>query len=83
MLHRKLNLSKKGSKYTYGKNDLFSVVIAFRYLLSKEDFLTFKKELLRIFKQHAKSNVNLEKDELLEYRGFPPNWERITRFHKI
>lgn len=83
LLHRKLNLPKKGSKYMYGKNDLFSVAIIFRYLLPKEDFLTFKKELLRNFKQHEKGNVNLKNDELLEYMGFPPDWERITRFRKI
>ena len=33
LLHKKLGISKNGSKYIYGKNDLFSVVIAFRYLL--------------------------------------------------
>lgn len=29
----------------YGKNDLFAVVIAFRYLLSTEDFSAFKQKL--------------------------------------
>ena len=35
-------------RYIYGKNDLFSVVITFRYLLPKTDFLLFKKQLLHI-----------------------------------
>ena len=40
LLHKKLGISKNGSKYIYGKNDLFSVVITFRYLLPKTDFFT-------------------------------------------
>lgn len=39
LIHKKLNIPEKGSKYKYGKNDLFSVVIAFRYLLPQNDFL--------------------------------------------
>ena len=49
LLHKKLGISKNGSKYIYGKNDLFSVVITFRYLLPKTDFLLFKKQLFAYF----------------------------------
>ena len=31
LIHKRLNIPKSGSKYICGKNDLFSVVIAFRY----------------------------------------------------
>ena len=43
ILHRKMKLPQNGNKYKCGKNDLFSVVIAFRMLLAKEDFAEFKK----------------------------------------
>ena len=73
LIHKKLNIPKKGSKYKYGKNDLFCVVIAFYYLLPQNDFLTFKKQLVHIFNQYEKKNSNLKLDKLCEYMGFPSN----------
>ena len=67
----------------YGKNDLFSVVIAFRYLLPKTDFLQFKKQLLHIFDRYEKRNSNLKLNALFEYMGFPISWKEITKFRKI
>ena len=83
LLHKKLGISKNGSKYVYGKNDLFSVVITFRYLLPKTDFLLFKKQLLHIFDRYEKRNSNLKLNDLFEYMGFPINWKEITKFRKI
>lgn len=36
-LHKKMGIPMKGKQYIYGKHDLFAVVIAYRYLLPKED----------------------------------------------
>ena len=44
-LHSKLGISKECSLYQCGKSDLFAVVIAFRYLLPKQEFLEFKRAL--------------------------------------
>ena len=82
-LEKHERISKNGSKYTYGKNDLFSVVITFRYLLPKTDFLLFKKQLLHIFDRYEKQNSNLKLNDLFEYMGFPSNWKEITKFRKI
>ena len=83
LLHEKLGISKMGSKYRYGKNDLFSVVIAFRYLLSRSDFMEFKRKLLNVLEHYERQSLNLELSVLLEYMGFPKNWKDITRFSKI
>ena len=40
-LHKKLSLPQSGNQYEKGKQDLFAVVIAFRYLLPGKDFLEF------------------------------------------
>ena len=45
VLHEKLNIPQKGGTYQMGKCDLFAVVIAFRYLLPAEEFISFKKSL--------------------------------------
>lgn len=83
LIHKRLNIPKRDSKYVYGKNDLFCVVITFRYLLSQTDFLIFKKQLMHIFIQYEKKKSNLELDKLYEYMGFPSNWKQITKFRKI
>lgn len=83
LIHKKLNIPKHHSKYICGKNDLFCVVITFRHLLPRADFLVFKKHLMHIFNQYEKKNSNLKLDKLYEYMGFPSNWKHITKFHKI
>ena len=83
LLHQKLDIPKNGTKYMYGKNDLFSIVIAFRYLLPKADFMSFKKQLQQILNSYEKHNSTLSINNLLEYMGFPANWKEITRFRKI
>ena len=83
LIHKRLNIPKSGSKYIYGKNDLFCIVITFRYLLPQADFLVFKKHLIHIFNQYEKKNSNLKLEQLYEYMGFPSNWKHITKFRKI
>ena len=82
IFHKKLNIPQTGTQYIYGKRDLFSLVIAFRYLLPQDDFLTFKKNLVCIIKQYFKSSNRLTKSELLKHMGFPQNWENITRYKR-
>lgn len=83
LIHKKLNIPKHHSKYICGKNDLFCVVITFRHLLPRADFLVFKKHLMHIFNQYKKKNSNLKLDKLYEYMEFPSNWKHITKFRKI
>lgn len=79
-LHQKMRIPKQGIQYLYGKNDLFAVVIAFRYLLPKEDFLEFKRKLTLEISRANKSLVHITENELLEHMGFPQNWRNITRY---
>lgn len=83
LLHSKLKIPKKGSKYILGKNDLFSVIIAFRYLLPKPDFLCFKKQMIQLLNLYEKANGKLCTNVLLKYMGFSENWKKITRYRKI
>lgn len=80
VLHKKLGIPKIGNQYTKGKKDLFGVVIAFRYLLPNEDFLIFKKELIKLIEKYIKSSSRITETELLDMMGFPPNWKNITRY---
>lgn len=83
LLHQKLAISKRGAQYIYGKSDLFSVVISMRYLIPREDFLNFKKELVFLIEGFKKRTNAIQEKDLLLSMGFPENWKKITAFHKI
>lgn len=80
VLHGKMNIPMKGEQYLYGKTDLFSAVIALRYLLPSKTFLAFKRELMKSIKDYLKKTKRIDQHRLYEFMGFPENWESITRY---
>lgn len=79
-LHMKLGIAKKGAQYVCGKNDLFCVVIALRYLLNKKDFSQFIRRLGRIIEQFIGNTTHIADNELLSKMGFPANWKKVTAY---
>ena len=82
-LHKKRGIPKCNQQYNSGKQDLFSVVIALRYLLPSDLFLSFKRELVRLIKKHLTKTGCYTESEFLAYMGFPENWASITKYKKI
>ena len=82
LLHSKLQLPRKKGQYIIGKNDLFAVVIALRYLIPNEDFKVFRKSLSLLIKDVLKKCPHLTEDQLLKEMGFPKNWSKISRYKK-
>ena len=83
LLHKKLGIPKNGRQYIYGKRDYFAVVIALRYMLPKEKFLTFKKQLSGLIDKVVASNQQVPMPTLLQIMGLPMNWKNITRYSRI
>lgn len=82
VIHKKLNIAKKGNQYVCGKNDLFSVVISLRYLLPDHMFMEYKQALSKLINNYLKiSPVNTT--DFLKEMGFPENWGNITRYKVI
>ena len=81
ILHKKLCISKKGAQYQQGKHDVFALVIAFRYLLSDEDFKKFKNSLSKIFTHYFANTASLSEETVYNMMGFPENWRKITSYH--
>jgi len=79
-LHQKLDIPKKGDTYECGKTDLFAVVIAFRYLLPREEFILFKKKLTAQIDVISNSANHITRNELLSAMGFPQKWKDITKY---
>ena len=63
-LHTKLGIPKKGTQFLYGKNDLFSVVIALRYLLEDNWYKEFIKELKKLIDKYLKKHDSIKEQEL-------------------
>lgn len=80
VLHHKLGIAQNGTQYVYGKKDLFGVVIAFRYLLPKEEFIVFKRGLAKQIEKYLGQSQRISKSKLLGIMGFPQNWEMISRY---
>ena len=79
-LHSKLGIAIHNGQYVLGKHDLFAVVLALRYTLSKEDFRMFKAELTRTINSVERSCPHITSDDLLTFMGFPKNWRNMTRY---
>lgn len=76
--HNKLQIEKSEDEYIYGKNDLYALVIMFKYLLSEEDFRLLIYELgYEIDMLDGKLNV-VNLDKILGEIGFPNNWRDIN-----
>lgn len=83
LLHKKLGIKRIKGHYVGGTNDLFSVVITVKYLLSGAEFIAFKRQLNRIITNMIKSCPHINSKVILKEMGFPENWSKISRFHKI
>lgn len=76
-IHKKLNIEKMEDQYKYGKNDLFALIIIFKYMLREEEFREMIRETsYEIDVLNGKiSSVPVE--TVLNRIGFPINWKDI------
>ena len=76
--HSSLNIQKIDGEYIYGKNDLYSVIIILKDLLSNEQFMDFINELgYEVDILYGKVSV-IPTENILSKMGFPPNWRDIV-----
>ena len=83
LLHQKLQIPKSNNHYVCGKQDLFAVVIALRYLIIIDEFRQFKTALSKLLKTVIKQCPHLTEEQMLNNMGFPANWDQINRYKKI
>jgi len=77
MYHSRLNIPFIDGEYIYGKGDLFSVVLIFKYLLSPDDFRLFMKELTYEVDSLSGKLKTIGIDTVLDRMGFPTNYTDI------
>lgn len=80
VLRAKLGIEKIGPDYACGKVDVFSAVIALRYLLRDDEFKAFKAKLVKCVNGYLSSDESIGEGRLFEAMGFPAEWKKITRY---
>ena len=69
----------KDGEYVYGKDDMFAVIIIFKYLLTKDEFKDLINETSYEFDiLDGKTNI-IPTNKLLNKIGFPDNWRDIIK----
>ena len=75
--HERLNIPKMDGEYIYGKNDIFSVIIIFKILLSKKDFRLMMKEIEYEIELLDGKVDSVPINKILDRMGFPENYIEI------
>lgn len=78
--HNMLSIPKINDEYIYGKCDLFSVIIIFKYLLSKDDFRLLMNELAYEIDSLSGKLAVISIDKVLAKMGFPVNYKSLLEF---
>ena len=63
------------NEYTYGKRDLFAVMIALKATLSKAEFRRMIKDIDLAIRNTCRNFKVLSQSELLDEMGFPSDWK--------
>ena len=77
--HSILNIQKMNGEYIYGKNDLFSLIIILKQLLSEADFTLLVNELSYEIDFLSGRLQTIKVDKVLDIMGFPENFREITK----
>lgn len=78
--HSELNIPRLNDEYIYGKGDLFSVVLIFKYILSNDDFRLFINEVSYEIDKLAGRLSAISINKVLDRMGFPTNYKSLLDF---
>ena len=76
--HQLLDIPKENGEYTYGKSDLFALLIIMRQMLLKEDFKNMVVELENVVQTLNYNLTSIKIEKVLHRMGFPENWKDLA-----
>ena len=76
-MHEKLNIPIMDDEYIYGKHDIFSVIIIMKYVLRKDDFRMFLKEIEYEIEKLDGIIDSIPVEKILDRMGIPQNYLEI------
>ena len=68
---------KMDEEYIYGKNDIFSVIIIFKILLSDDEFRLMLREFEFEFKKLDAEIDSIPVEKILDTMGIPKNYMEL------
>lgn len=77
--HKKLKIENKNGNYQYATRDLFSIIIALKLLLEKEQFNTFYAEIVKSIEKLKKELSTIQIDKVMYKMGFPKNYKKLLK----
>ncbi len=77
--HYLLNIPKMNGEYIYGKNDLFSLMIILKNLLSKDAFILLMNEISYEIDRLEGRLHTISIEKVLDRMGFPKNYMELAR----
>lgn len=80
--HHILNIEKTNDEYIYGKNDLFSLLIIMRQLLSQQEVVNLVTEISHLLDNLELNLKSIPIDKILNEMGFPNNWKEIANIER-
>ena len=75
--HESMHIPKMDDEYIYGKNDIFSVLIIFKYLLREDDFRMMMKEIEYEIERLDGIVNSIPINKILDRMGIPENYMDI------
>lgn len=76
--HDALNIPKVNNEYIYGKGDVFSVMLIFKFMLSKDDFRMLMNEISYEIDKLEGRLQTIKIDMVLNRMGFPVNYKVLS-----
>lgn len=77
VIHKTLNIEQHEGEYIYGKNDLFALIIIFKYMLNEAEFREMIREMSYEIDILDGKIDTVPVETILNRIGFPTNWKEI------
>ena len=77
--HNALEIPKMDGEYIYGKNDMFSLILILKYILSHDDFTMMLHEISYEIDLLAGRLKVIDITKVLDQMGFPLNYQELAR----
>ncbi len=78
LYHQLLNIPKQDGEYSYGKNDLFALIIIMKRLLKHNEFYDMTMEIEKILDNLEYNLHTISIDKVRDRMGFPKNWKDLA-----
>ncbi len=77
--HKKLKIENKNGNYQYATRDLFSIIIALKLLLEKDQFNRFYSEIIKSIEKLKKELYAIQIDKVMYKMGFPKSYKKLLK----